>query len=318
MACCTPSVRCWARSVAFLPLQPPVTRGALPSPHTHPNLPCTHSSHLFSSSLMFLSAPLALYQMLPLVLMFSSNISCWYWCFTSATAYWSIHWDLLSCCPHSYSSISKLTSRCLHWVVQLLLACCWNALLAMAHSLNLWSSKARSLAWVLIVGCSWCTWRPGSTWRKYMFPGVGEIAWPNGILAPLGWWHAATCFSWLAAKVVIQEQEVSLKPTVFNWTCKVGKGGKVGELGDIHQQRRESPATIMHEPREMGREEQLRILLRLRPLGCVWVRQKKTAAWRWREYFHMLWQHGMGCPQYVFFVLWWLMIFAARSFDRLV
>jgi hypothetical protein len=25
---------------------------------------------------------------------------------------------------------------------------------------------------------------------------VEEIAWPNGILATLGWWCAATCFSW--------------------------------------------------------------------------------------------------------------------------
>jgi hypothetical protein len=41
----------------------------------------------------------------------------------------------------------------------------------------------------------------------------------------------------------------------------VGEGGEVGELGDIHQQRPESSVTVMPEPREVGREEQLCIVL---------------------------------------------------------
>uniref|UniRef100_K3Y2M3 KIB1-4 beta-propeller domain-containing protein n=1 Tax=Setaria italica TaxID=4555 RepID=K3Y2M3_SETIT len=78
MACWTPSFRCWARSATSLHLQPPATRGALPSLLTHPNLPCTHSSHLFFSSLMsfLLPSPFAFRGASFGHMIFSSNRSC--------------------------------------------------------------------------------------------------------------------------------------------------------------------------------------------------------------------------------------------------
>ena len=63
MACCTPLLNCWGPSLTVLPLQPPAPPGALPSHLTHLNLPYTLSFHLFSSTLMSLSAPLAIFQM---------------------------------------------------------------------------------------------------------------------------------------------------------------------------------------------------------------------------------------------------------------
>ena len=60
-----PLLNCWGPSLTFLPLKPPATPDALPCHLTHSNLPYTHSFRLFSSTLMSLSAPIALFQMLP-------------------------------------------------------------------------------------------------------------------------------------------------------------------------------------------------------------------------------------------------------------
>ena len=57
------ALHCWivgGPSLTFLPLQPPATPGALPCHLTHPNLP-----YIFSSTLMSLYAPIAVFQMLP-------------------------------------------------------------------------------------------------------------------------------------------------------------------------------------------------------------------------------------------------------------